>query len=123
MNHDPAPEPGDGLADWWRNHAESELAMLLPKAGEYSAYDLEVIGSTMADVIGWTGPRDRAAMTEIGIAFYVIGKVGRIAGALKEGRLPSDDTWLDTAVYAKMVLRTRHSGGWPSGRSGEEGSG
>lgn len=108
--------PGEeDLRTWWMGQSERDLAMLLPKVGEYSAYDLELIGRVTADTLGWGGPRDAATLTEIGIAFYLLGKIGRIMGAIREGNLPSRDSWLDSHVYAKMALRTRDAGGWPSG--------
>lgn len=103
----------DDLRAWWMAEAESQLEMLLPKVGEYSAYDLELIGRVMADTLGWRGPYSTAALTEIGIAFYQLGKIGRIVGAIREGRLPSRDSWLDSAVYSTMALRTRDAGAWP----------
>lgn len=103
------------LADWWRDKAEKDLAMLLPKAGEYGAVDLVIIGQTMARIseglAGRTLSDDEAA--EVGIFMYVVGKMARWEAAIIEGRRPSDDTLLDINVYSRMVERIRVTGGWP----------
>lgn len=120
-NQAPEPDPASenlnavqqALSKWWLDVTDEELAMLLPKVEEYSAYDLELIGTTMADTIGWSGELTTAAATEIGISFYVLGKMGRVMGAIREGRLPSEDTWMDLAVYSRMALRAKQAGSWP----------
>lgn len=101
-----------GVAEWWMNHSQEELDMLMPKVAEYSSADLDIIGDILLrlrpDLVGVV-PR-----VEFGIAFYALGKVARIFGAYSDGRIPSDDSWLDLAVYSKMALRTRDTGGnWP----------
>lgn len=103
------------LEDWWTEVTQREIQGVVPKAIEYSATDLEDIGRQLASFAGWT-PEQMASgslLTELGIAFYVVGKVGRVMGALREGRAPSDDTWHDIAVYTKMAQRVRDVGAWP----------
>lgn len=111
----------EALAHWWRKTTEAEIQMLLPKVEEYSAYDLELIGTVMAETIGWEGEPTSGEATEIGISFYVLGKMGRVMGAIREGRLPSEDTWMDLAVYSRMALRAKQAGSWP-GNPEQEGS-
>jgi len=55
---------------------------------------------------------------QAGVAFYIQGKVGRMLGALAQGRAPSGDTWLDTGVYARMAQRIQETGGWPGEAKG-----
>ena len=110
----------EALAQWWIDTTKAELEMLLPKVEEYSAYDLELIGTAMADTIGWEGELTPGEATEIGIAFYVMGKVGRVLGAVREGRLPSEDTWVDLAVYSRMALRAKQAGAWPGNPEQED---
>lgn len=100
------------LANWWRNTAETEIEMVVPKAIEYSAQDLADIGRTLASMANHDITDDEEA-TELGIAFYILGKIARWTGAIKEGRRVSDDTLLDIVIYAKMAQRNRQSGGWP----------
>lgn len=109
------------LADWWRALAESDIAKTLPKAQDYSAYDLELIGrstvemfTAAAEHLPWerTGT-DPAVYAEIGCWWYLLGKIGRAIGAIREGRLPSDDTCADARIYATMIARIRWAGAWP----------
>lgn len=98
----------DELAKWWRETAEEEISQTVEKAIEYSASDLVDIGRGLLG-----GNRTDEEYTEAGIAFYALGKVSRIMGAIREGRRPSYDSWLDLGVYARMAQRTRETGGWP----------
>ncbi len=110
------------LAQWWRRLGESDIARMAPKAHEYSAYDLVMIGRATGDMVGQTaligsdyddyGFNDAAA-AEIACWFYILGKVGRAIGAIKEGRLPSEDTAEDVRIYATMVARIKDVGAWP----------
>ncbi len=110
------------LAMWWRRLGESDIARMAPKAHEYSAYDLVLIGRSLGDMVGqsdlinngWgdSGFGDAAA-AEIACWVYILGKVGRAIGAIKEGRLPSEDTAEDVRIYATMVARIKDVGAWP----------
>jgi hypothetical protein len=102
----------DELAQWWRDQAESEISQTVAKSVEYGAYDLIVIGHTLGHAIGWEGMTDREA-TYVGAFFYLQGKVARMASAITEKRLPSDDTDFDTGVYVRMMQRAKQKGGWP----------
>lgn len=101
------------LEAWWLDKAQDEIQGVVPKAVEYSSTDLVDLGRQIAGLAGWGDECTDAHHAELGIAFYVAGKVGRIMGAIKEGRLPSDDTWHDIAVYTKMAQRVREVGAWP----------
>jgi len=103
------------LERWWYRRVDEEITGVVPKAVEYSSTDLIDLGRQIADVAGWSVEQkaDEGALAELGIAFYVAGKVGRVMGAIKEGRRPSDDTWHDIAVYTKMAQRVREVGAWP----------
>lgn len=97
------------LAEWWRNLAESEIEQTIAKTSEYGGDDLTWMGSVLADCI----ENGAASPEEIAIAFYALGKITRIIGAYKEGRRPSDDSWLDLHIYAGMGIRVREKGQWP----------
>jgi hypothetical protein len=101
----------DDLEDWWMEHAADEAQMVIPKAISYGADDLLQIGRQMAGAIHREVTDAQAA--ELGIAFYAYGKIARIMAAVKEGRDPNIDSWLDLGVYAKMAQRVRTAGGWP----------
>lgn len=97
------------LADWWTNESRHELESVLPKAIEYGSADLKVIGFALSQMIG--EPKD-VTHDELGIAFYVLGKVARLVGGYADGRKPSDDTWHDIAIYTKMAQYAREHDGW-----------
>lgn len=97
------------LANWWLDETKNELESVLPKAIEYGSADLKVIGFALSQMIG--EPKG-VTHDELGIAFYVLGKVARLVGGYADGRLPSDDTWHDIAIYTKMAQYAREHGGW-----------
>lgn len=101
----------DELVDWWMEQAADEAQMVVPKAVAYGADDLLQIGRQMAGAIHREVTDAQAA--ELGIAFYAYGKIARIMAAVKEGRDPGLDSWLDLGIYAKMAQRVRDAGGWP----------
>lgn len=103
----------DTIRDWWLDKAHTEVVAVAPKAVEYSAVDLVEYGRTLALVMGRNLPITDEEATEIGIWGYLVGKVARWTGAVKEGRRVSDDTMHDMAVYVKMAQRNRDVGGWP----------
>lgn len=115
--------PGGGqmgleLAEWWANQAITEIDMVVRKAIEYGATDLRDLGYLILDMAGRRPDSDDAPLpdgyaTEIGIAFYAAGKLSRIVAAIKEGRRPTADSWLDLGIYVRMAQRVHQAGGWP----------
>lgn len=108
------PEPD--WVYWWRHQTEIEIEMLRPKIITYggsgaSALDLVWIGQQMAATMG--RQVDDTEATEIGIVWYLLGKIARMMAAIRSGQRVSEDSALDSAVYSRMFLRTRQSGGWP----------
>ncbi len=106
----------EALSDWWLANAEQAVAAVVPKAVEYSAIDLIEYGRTLALVMEIDHPISEEEATELGIWGYLVGKVARWTGAIKEGRRVSDDTIFDVKIYATMAERTRAVGGWPFGK-------
>lgn len=100
------------LMEWWQTQSERDLAELLPKVGEYGAFDLQIIGDVLATMSNWDQNTPTRVKEELGCFFYLLGKVARMASAYRENRLPSDDTYHDAEVYAKMVRRIRDRGEW-----------
>lgn len=109
-NKAPVREP-DPLDIWWQETSEADLAKCLPKLHEYGSYDLIAVGDMIAHVAGWSDATD-AEKAELGCWFYELGKVSRAFDAIKQHRLPSDDTVLDVSIYAMMIRRIRNAGGW-----------
>jgi len=109
LEGDTAPAGVQELASWWLDETRNELDSVLPKALEYGSTDLKVIGFALSQMIG--APKD-ITNDELGIAFYVLGKVARLVGGYADGRKPSDDTWHDIAIYTKMAQYARHHGEW-----------
>lgn len=109
--------PEAQLAQWWRDVAEEEIDKVVPKAVEYSAHDLALLGEWMRDLIEPHRNEGSApsvvADAELACWFYLAGKLGRAMGALREGRAPSDDTLEDIGIYCRMAQRIRQAGSWP----------
>lgn len=105
----PKPNPRQELADWWINTAKGEAAAVVPKAIEYGATDLQEIGRAMQ--LAGVNPGSNA--DELGIYFYIVGKMARWTDAIQNGRAVSDDTLYDIGVYIRMAQRVRTAGGWP----------
>lgn len=99
----------DDLVGWWTQTSNDELGDVLPKAVEYGSADLKIIGYAMSQMIG---KPTLVTHEELGISFYLLGKVARLIGAYADGRKPSDDTWHDIAVYTKMAQFSRQFGHW-----------
>jgi hypothetical protein len=95
---------------WFHEHIDKVINRTVPKAVEYGSHDLVVMGEQMFGLF----PKLRGVISpeELAIAFYLLGKVSRIFGALEAGRRPSDDSWFDTEVYAQMVQYVRDNGRW-----------
>lgn len=110
------------LAKWWTNVSAEDLKGLVGKMVEYGgvgrSVDLEHIGRELA-ATGIEAPKGCATeqqksefWQELGVYFYVVGKMGRWAAALRDGHRVSDDTIHDLVIYGRMVQRIRNAGGW-----------
>jgi len=113
MTTHPAPDqhPLD-LETWWMYTAVGEISAIMPKVKEYGATDLLWVGRQMAEATGRPAADDEEA-TELGIYWFILGKIARWHAAVTEGRRPSDDTIFDLGVYTRMAQRVRESGTWP----------
>lgn len=101
----------EDLAAWWQNTVADDILQTAEKAIEYGSEDLLMIGRTMARIQGLTVTDAQAA--ELGVLFYIYGKVARWVSAVKDGRIVSDDTLKDISIYAMMARRVREKGSWP----------
>lgn len=117
MNKLKREELATELSSWWSIKASDEIDMVVGKATEYggdgSAIDLLDIGYALALAMGRQVDDEEA--TELGIYFYMVGKMARWKAAVTEGRRVSDDTILDIGIYCRMAQRNREVGGWPFG--------
>lgn len=112
------------MRDWWRQQADREVAMTVPKAIEYGSADTIEIGYDLLttfsgksrvqvyEEFGGPAAADRYAF-EVGCYFFIRGKLARFTSALRRGESVSDDTLHDIAVYTKMIQRVREVGAWP----------
>lgn len=104
------------LNRWWLETAHKEITEMTAKMVEYGgngrAEDLIQIGRTIALTSG--REVDDGEATELGIYFYLIGKMARWTAAVVEQDRPSDDTLHDISVYIRMAQRARYAGGWPN---------
>lgn len=106
------------LKGWWLAVAEREADAVVPKAIEYGATDLVEIGRHMVEA-GVRVSREAVEngldpeLAELGVYFYMVGKMARWSDAIANGRSVSDDTLHDIGVYVRMVQRIRATGGWP----------
>jgi hypothetical protein len=99
------------LAAWWAEIAQTESDRVVAKAIEYGATDLVDLGDLLLRMSGRSGTVQEAA--ELGVLFYLAGKVSRWTAAVTEGRPVSLDTIEDIGVYCRMAQRIRSHGGWP----------
>ncbi len=83
--------------------AAIDVGAFREKAKEYGSADLEVMGAAMAELLGLHHDEG----VEAALAFYILGKVSRAFGAIKMGKIPSDDTWHDVTVYSLMIRERR----------------
>jgi hypothetical protein len=104
----------DNWQQWWRTLTETDIAKTAPKAKEYSAVDLAIMGDVLRKwTIGGADQPDRIGQ-EMAVMLYLLGKVARAIGAYQEGHVPSDDTLDDIRIYAVMLKRIRDKGAWPA---------
>jgi hypothetical protein len=99
------------LTRWWMETAGAEVDKTVDKAIEYGSTDLIDIGLMLARTMRRDVDEQEAA--ELGVFFYLIGKIARWQSAIERGDRPSDDTLLDIGVYVRMAQRIRSAGGWP----------
>jgi hypothetical protein len=95
----------DAIRRWWMERAAQDIDAMLPKLVEYGTGDLYAIGAELNSLAGRLCSRQ--SDYEVGVLFYVLGKVHRALSAARRGTPASDDTWHDIAIYAKMVLAQR----------------
>lgn len=101
--------------EWWAETARVDAAGFVPKFEEYGSQDLMDIGRRMESLVaGRAGRKPRKLSdeeaAELGIYFYLEGKLARMHEAIKRGDRASDDTLLDLTVYTMMARMNRAGG-------------
>lgn len=99
-------DSGHPVIDFWKNTSDKDLEGFLMKSLDYGSYDLYTMGDALSRLPQTKLGTDKAA-AEMGVMFYILGKVARALSAYREGRLPSDDTLHDISVYAMMARMLR----------------
>ena len=106
----------EAISDWWTSHVAAVIEKTAPKAVEYGASDLDLMGQAMQASMpipkNWTQEEKSKFGRYAACAFYALGKVARIFGALEQGRLPNPDSEFDLEVYSIMMARIRETGRW-----------
>lgn len=100
------------LEQWWLAMAGEEIERTVPKAIEYGSTDLAEIGRQML-AAGLHEGNHETPTEELGVYFYMVGKMARWTDAIRTGRRVSDDTLFDLGIYVRMVQRVRAVGEWP----------
>lgn len=114
MNADQRNGMAAELERWWLEKAQAEIEATVPKAIEYSATDLFDMGRDLLETMGRDLDSYSAGeIAELGVYVYLLGKVSRWKGAIKDGRRVSDDSLFDIGVYVRMAQRIRTVGRWP----------
>lgn len=113
------------IRDTWHARSDAETETAIAKGLEYGSIDLKIMGGAMLQLLGpeaWDRVVDLADDANgydqethgqlMAIAFYELGKVARLWGALVDGRVPSTDTLADIRVYAHMANTIIETGEW-----------
>jgi hypothetical protein len=98
------------LVAWMEKHHRNLRGATDAKAHAYGATDLLVMAKGMQAI--QPNLTEQAAL-EAALAFYALGKLGRILSAFGEGKPTPEDSWLDLEVYALMAQKVRETGSWP----------
>ena len=99
-------EQEDDYMQWWADTSRAIANMVVPKAREYGSRDLVEIGREFAALAG-RGEVSEGYAYELGVFFYLRGKVSRWSAAAARGELVSKDTLDDIIAYAMMALHNR----------------
>lgn len=106
------PLQQEELMNWWVELGHKDAQLVTQKYQEYGNTALLEVGQQLADVMG--REVNKAEAQELGIWFFMVGKMARWKTALLRGVSPSKDTLDDLAVYATMARRVHEKGGWPN---------
>jgi len=100
------PSFGEWVGKWAAEHIPQAEA----KAVQYGSNSLAKKGHRFAAAVGQRVNQGQAL--ELGVAQYTAEKADRIEDAILRGQLPTEDTWVDVAIYALMAQYIRQYGRW-----------
>lgn len=98
------------LMAWMEAHHANLRVQTDAKAHAYGATDLLVMAQGM-QAIQPNLSKERAL--EAALAFYALGKLGRVLSAFGEGKPSPEDSWLDLEAYSLMAQKVLETGSWP----------
>lgn len=101
----------DEVRVWWAETAFADGLLVVEKYQEYGNTALLEVGHQVAAVAGRKVTDGEAQ--ELGIWFFMVGKMARWKTAILKGERASKDTLDDLAVYATMARRVHEAGSWP----------
>jgi hypothetical protein len=102
----------DGLTEWWIALATGDVKQAAAKAIQYGPHSLIRLGDTLRK-LGDDPERDDEKSIEMGIYFYLLGKMERWTDAVLNGERVNDDIIHDMKIYCTMAQRNREAGSWP----------
>lgn len=98
--------PPLSLGDFWREDTERLITMCEPKVIEYGSEDLVELGRDVARMAGRPVPDDGLAY-ELGVFFYVRGKMARWMNAAVRGEHVNQDSLDDILTYVVLCKYDR----------------
>lgn len=96
---------------WAHNFVDNHAPMVSKKAEEYGTFSLSEVGRLFA--LGQGRSVSSVEAIELGCLLYAHGKIQRSISAVLRGRLPTEDTVVDTAIYSLMALFVKEFHRWP----------
>jgi len=106
------------LMIWWLKTAYEDFVRTVPKIDEYGgtmnigSADLILIGENLAVLLGMHNASD-AVKQELGVWFYMQGKVARLVSNYHKQEPGKADSWFDATIYCMMARRLQEVGRWP----------
>jgi hypothetical protein len=106
----PEPDETPSFDVWVDRWIADHVPVAMDKARQYGSNSLAKKGYRFATA-GGRGVTVAHAL-ELGVAQYIAEKADRIEDSILRGMLPSEDTWVDVAIYALMAQYIRQHGRW-----------
>jgi len=101
------------LKEWWGQKAAEDAILIVQKYQEYGNHALVTTGREIATLMGRENVT-KAEAQELGIYFFMQGKLSRWKNAILNGERVSEDTVQDLTCYAMMARRVHEKDGWPN---------
>lgn len=101
------------LKEWWGQKSAEDAILIAQKYQEYGNHALLNTGYELASLMGRQNV-SKAEAQELGIYFFMMGKMSRWKNAILNGERVSEDTVQDLTCYAMMARRVHEKDGWPN---------